>query len=342
MKNMKTILNFDLLYSKISGKWFIAAYVLILVSLPIAGLSPLYMRVAIMIMIYATLALALNLPTGYTGQVSLGHAAFFSIGAYTCTIVVTRLEVSFFVGLFAAAIVAGLAGLLLGLPSLRLSGAYLSIVTLGFAEITRMVAMEWESMTNGPMGIRDIPRPVIFGFELTNSNGGQYYLMLAIMVLVSIACYTIINSKIGRAFTAIREDELAATMMGIYTIYYKVLAFTLSAVISGLVGGFFAHFMRFIDPNSFTFDTSILILSIVIFGGMGTMRGMFVGALLLIAFPEALRFLDQYRFVFYGLILVLMMHFRPQGLLGWQSTLPYRMPKGVTYTPAQNGGEAGV
>lgn len=342
MKSVNSIWNLDAIYSKLSGKWFIAAYVLILISLPILGLNPLHMRIAIMIMVYATLAMGLNLPTGYTGQVSLGHAAFFSIGAYTSTIIVTRLDVSFFIGLLCAAIVAGVAGLLLGLPSLRLSGAYLSIVTLGFAEIIRMVAMEWESMTNGPMGIRNIPRPVLFGFELTNSNGGQYYLMLAIMVLVSIACYMVINSKIGRAFIAIREDELAATMMGIYTVHYKVLAFTLSAVISGIVGGFFAHFMRFIDPSSFTFDTSIMILSIVIFGGMGTMRGMFVGALLLIWFPEALRFLDQFRFVFYGLILVLMMHFRPQGLLGWQSTLPYRMPKGVTYVPASNGGGGGV
>lgn len=156
--------------------------------------------------------------------------------------------------------------------------------------------------------------------------------MLAIMLLVALFSHLIINSKIGRAFIAIREDELAATMMGIKTFYYKVLAFVLSAAISGLAGAFYAHFMRYIDPNSFTFDTSILILSIVILGGMGTLRGMFLGAILLVSFPEVLRPLEAYRFVMYGLVLVVMMHFRPQGLLGWQSHRPCRMPKGVDIT----------
>jgi branched-chain amino acid transport system permease protein len=309
--------------------FFITCAILVLLVIPYLGLPSFILRIHILIMVYAALALGLNLPTGYTGQVSLGNAAFFAIGAYTSALLVTNAGWGFFAALPVAALLAGAAGLLVGLPSLRLSGSYLSIVTLGFAEIVRMILINWHSMTNGPMGIRNIPRPFLFGMELSLRNGGAYYLMLVILLLTALACHLIVRSKIGRAFIAIKEDELAATMMGIRTVRYKVLAFVLSAIISGIVGGFYAHFMRYIDPNTFTFDTSILILSIVIFGGMGTLRGMFLGAILLISFPEVLRFLEEYRFVFYGLVLVLMMQFRPQGLLGWQSKLPYRFPRGV-------------
>ena len=326
MKNLlSSISPFVLKYQR----WFILGMIALLVIFPLLGFSSVTLRIAVMIMIYATLALGLNIPTGYTGQVSLGNSGFFSIGAYTSAVLVTTLGWSFFVTAPIAALFAGIAGLLLGLPSLRLSGSYLSIVTLGFAEIVKMVALNWQDVTQGPLGIKNIPRPSLFGIELSLQNYGAYYLILAIMLLVSLFCYLIINSKIGRAFLAIKEDELAATMMGIKTVRYKVLAFTLSALISGLAGAFYAHFMRYIDPNSFTFDTSILILSIVILGGMGTLRGMYLGAALLVSFPELLRFLEDYRFVVYGLILVVMMRFRPQGLLGWQSRNPYRMPKGV-------------
>lgn len=334
MKRERTAEKGDLL-ATVSGffeknqKLCILALILLLLALPWFGLPSIVLRILVMIMIYASLALALNIPTGYTGQVSLGNAGFFSIGAYTSAILVTTMGFSFFVSAPLAALLAGIFGLLLGLPSLRLSGSYLSIVTLGFAEIVKMVTLNWQSVTNGPMGIKNIPRPTLFGMELSLRNYGAYYLMLAILLLISLFCYLIIHSKIGRAFLSIKEDELAATMMGIKTVRYKVLAFTLSAILSGLVGAFYAHFMRYIDPNSFTFDTSILILSIVILGGMGTMRGMYLGAALLVAFPEVLRSLEAYRFVVYGLILVVMMRFRPQGILGWQSRSPYKLPKGV-------------
>ena len=323
------------LFSKVSAfaygkrKILLVLLIVILLAVPFMGFSNVVIRVLTSICIYSTLALGLNIPTGYTGQVSLGHSGFFAIGAYTAAILVSKAGLSFFIALPIAAVIAGFAGLLLGMPSLRLSGSYLSIVTLGFAEIVRMVVQNWVSLTNGPMGIKNISRPVLFGLELTLKNGGMYYLMLSILLLVSLVSYLVINSKIGRAFKSIKEDELAATMMGIKTTNYKVLAFTLSAIISGMAGAFFAPFMRYIDPNSFTFDSSILMLSIVILGGMGTMRGMYIGAILLISFPEVLRFLEEYRFVVYGLILVIMMHFRPQGLLGWQSRRPYQFPKGV-------------
>jgi branched-chain amino acid transport system permease protein len=311
------------------GAALIALLVLLCLALPLVPMPSYIKRIFILIMVYGTLAMGLNLPTGYTGQVSLGNSAFFAIGAYTSALLVTKAGFGFFSALPFAALLAGVFGLLVGLPSLRLSGSYLSIVTLGFAEIVRMVLTNWHSVTNGPMGVKNIPRPFLWGLELSLRNNGAYYLIFAILFFTTLLSYLVVRSKTGRAFIAIKEDELAATMMGIRTVYYKVLAFVLSAGISGVAGAFYAHFMRYIDPNSFTFDTSILILSIVILGGMGTLRGMYLGAILLVSFPEVLRFLDQYRFVFYGLVLVLMMHFRPQGVLGWQSKVPCRFPKGV-------------
>lgn len=307
----------------------------LLVGIPFFGLGQYIMRILVMIGIYAILGMGLNLLTGYTGQVSLGHAGFYAIGAYVSAILSLQFGVHFLVSCLSGAVVAALCGFLLGLPTLRLTGTYLSIVTLGFGEIVRMVLLNWESVTNGSLGIRNIPRPKFFGVELTLANNGMYYLTLVFLLLISFGCYLIVNSKIGRAFVSIKEDELAATMMGVRTTRYKVLAFVLSAFISGIAGAIYASMIRFIDPNSFTFDTSILIISIVIFGGMGTFRGVFLGAALLISFPELLRFMMDYRFVAYGLILVVMMRFRPQGLLGWQSQLPYRLPRGVLLKSGQ-------
>lgn len=299
----------------------------VLIGLPFMGFSQYVMRIFIMIGIYSVLALGLNILTGYTGQVSLGHAGFFAIGAYTSALLMLKLGANFFVAMLAGACLSALCGLLLGLPTLRLSGTYLSIVTLGFGEIVKMVTMNWDNVTNGTLGLKNIPKPKLFGTKLTLANNGLYYLMIAIVVLVTIACIMIIKSKTGRAMMAIKEDELAATMMGIKTTRYKVLAFVISAFITGIAGSYYASLIGFIDPNSFTFDVSTLIISVVILGGMGTIRGMFLGSAILIIFPEVSRFLMDYRFVVYGLILVLMMRFRPQGLLGWKSQMPYKMPK---------------
>jgi branched-chain amino acid transport system permease protein len=208
-----------------------------------------------------------------------------------------------------------------------LKGTYLAIVTLGFGEIVKMILINWDKVTNGTLGLRNIPRPEIFGLKLTLANNGIYYMMLVLVVLITLLCLLIVKSKIGRAFIAIKEDELAATMMGIKTTRYKILSFSISAFITGIAGAFYASMIGFIDPNSFTFDISTLIISIVILGGMGTIRGMFVGAAILIAFPEVSRFMMDYRFVVYGVVLVVMMRYRPQGLLGWKSQMPYKFPK---------------
>ena len=298
----------------------------LLLGMPLFGFNTFIMRVIIMIGVFAILGLGLNLLTGYAGLVSLGHAGFFAIGAYTSALLTIHTDLPFLLALVAAAGTSAAAGFLLGLPTLRLSGNYLTIVTLGFGEIVRMVIMNWGSVTNGTLGLRP-PRPVMFGMEFTFANHGFYYMMLALLLLTSLACHAIIRSRTGRAFLAIKEDEIAATMMGIRTTRFKILAFTLSALITGIAGSFYASLLPHIDHDTFIFDLSVLIISIVIVGGMGTMRGVYLGAIILISFPEVSRFLMEYRFVVYGLLLILMMRFRPQGILGWKSRLPYKLPK---------------
>ena len=291
-------------------------------------MTPANMRIAIMIILYAMLGMGLNVLTGYAGLVSLGHAGFYGIGAYVCALAMTKLNWPFWPSLLAAAVFAAFIGFLLGLPTLRLSGTYLSIVTLGFCEIVQMILKQWESVTNGNYGIRNIPKPYLFGMKLDMKNGGLFYLTLALCVLTGLACLAIKNSKSGRAFLAIKDDELAATMMGIRTSRYKILAFVISAFITGLGGGLYSVIANnYIEPNSFVFNTSIMILSVVIVGGLGTIRGMIFGSALLWLFPQVFRFLNEWRFVIYGVLLVVMMRFRPQGALGWQSTLPFRQSR---------------
>lgn len=312
---------------KINSKYINMILVLVLIVFPFIGTNTYHLRVLIMVFIYSILALGLNIITGYTGQLSLGNAGFFAIGAYASAIL-TKEGIPFIAAFLIAGVIAGIFGFLLGLPTLRLSGTYLAITTLGFGEIIRMILLNWDSVTNGPLGISRIPRPSILGYQLTLPNNGIYYFALIITLLVLLGNYTLINSKIGRAFISIREDELAATFMGVNTFNYKILAFVLSSFLSGIAGSLYAHLLGYIDPITFTFDTSIMIVSIVILGGMGSLKGMFIGAFLLVTFPEALRFLSEYRFLVYGAILVLMMRFRPQGICGGQNKNSFNLLKG--------------
>ena len=317
---------------------YLILYVLLIIVVPFLGISRVRMRLFVMIALYAMLGMGLNVLTGYTGQVSLGHAGFYGVGAYTCALLQVKLGVNFWVALLTSGLFAALIGFLLGLPSLRLSGTYLSIVTLGFCEIVQMILKQWESVTNGNYGVRNIPKPVIFGIELNLANGGYLVLIMILLLLTGLACLAIRKSNTGRAFFAIRDDELAASMMGIKTSRYKILAFVISAFITGIAGGFYSQLNGYIEPTNFVFNISILILSVVIVGGMGTIRGMVFGAALLQLFPEVFRFLNEWRFVIYGVLLVLMMHFRPQGALGWQSTQPYHLSKRAKALIEEKGG----
>lgn len=292
--------------------------------------SDYLVRVFSMVGIYMALAMALNMLTGYLGLMSMGHAGFVGVGAYTGAVLITR-----FTGwqiLTAApigAVIAGILGLVIALPAIRLSNSHLAIVTLGFGEIMRIVFLNWSSVTGGALGIKDIPKPIVFGYELTLQNKGYLYYIILLVFAFALISWAITHSKFGRAFAAIKHDPLAATMMGINIVNYKILAFVLSAMMCGFVGTFYAQMARYIDSNSFASDMSIMIVSILVTGGLGTIRGPILGALLLVTMPELFRFLEGYRFILYGLLLVLMMRFRSEGLLGWKSTLPYPLPKGM-------------
>lgn len=268
--------------------------------------------------LYALLAVGLNITVGYTGLLDLGYAAFYGIGAYVYALLSTGLGLSFWLGLPVGAAVAALFGFILGMITLRLRGDYLAIVTLGFVQIVYLVLNNWDSVTHGPNGILRIGRPRIAGLEL-NQPIHFYYLILVLLILAATAVDRLSRSQTGRAWMAIREDPVAAEAMGIDTTRMKVLAFMLGAGIAGAAGVAFAGKYTFISPGSFTFLGSVRILSMVVLGGMGSLPGAILGAFLLTLIPELLRGLANYRMLIFGAALVLMMIFRPQGLMGKRS-----------------------
>lgn len=273
------------------------------------------MRMGILTILYGGLALSLNLVSGFLGQVSLGHAAFLGIGAYTSALLSLHFGLSFPLTALAAVVLSAIFGVLLGLPALKLSGSYLAIVSMGFCEIIRLVELNWGALTRGPMGLTNIRRPVIFGMEI-RSGASFYYLCLVLVGIICILCTTLLRSYAGRAIKSIREDPIAASFMGINIFAWKVFVFSLSAGMVGLLGAFYAHYMRFIDPSVFNFDQSTSILCMVIVGGSGSVAGSFLGALLLSIVPELLRNLSGARMLIYGLVMAAMVVLRPQGILG--------------------------
>lgn len=266
-------------------------------------ISAYYLQILILVFINIVLAVSLNLVTGFTGQLSLGHAAFMGIGAYTSAILTLKAGLPFIAALLIGGIVAAIFGIIIGIPTLRLKGDYLAIATLGFGEIIRIVALNLK-ITGGTVGLRGIKQETTL------------LVVLIVLVLTIFTIRRIINSRIGRSFISIREDEIAAEAMGIETTKYKVLAFALAAFYAGIAGGLFAHFYRYINPNSFGFMRSIEIVSMVVLGGMGKISGSIIGATVLTAAPEILRPIAAYRQLIYGALLVIMMIVRPEGILG--------------------------
>lgn len=265
--------------------------------------------------LYALLAVGLNITVGSAGLLDLGYAGFYGIGAYVYGLLSTGIGLSFWLGLPLGGLIAAAFGVVLGMITLRLRGDYLAIVTLGFVQIIYLVFNNWDSVTNGPNGILNIGRPELPGFVLRQPIH-FYYLVLALLLLTVLAIYRLSHSQIGRAWIAIREDELAASAMGINTTQMKILAFALGAGIAGVAGVFFAAKYTFVSPESFTFLESVRVLSMVVLGGMGSLPGAILGAFLLTVLPELLRGLASYRMLIFGAALVVMMIFRPQGLLG--------------------------
>lgn len=272
--------------------------------------------------IFIILSTSLNLTVGFAGVLSLAHAAFYGIGAYCSALLSQKAHISFWFSALSGGIVAGLFGVLLGIPSLRLRGDYFAIATLGFGEIIRMVLNNWKSLTGGAFGIPGIPHPELFGFHF---NSPQRYLIIVLIFTAAsvFVIYRISNSPFGDVLRAIRDDETSAKALGRNTTSYKILALSIGAIFAGISGALYAHVVTYIDPTSFTLFESILILCMVVLGGMGSIKGSIVGAFALILIPEILRFLGlpsriagPFRQILYSMALILLVIFRPQGMWG--------------------------
>ena len=276
------------------------------------SISPYYYQIAIYIGINIILASSLNLINGFAGQFSLGHAGFMAIGAYTSSVITTGMGLSagdilslpaFFMALVCGGVVASIFGLMVGIPSLRLKGDYLAIVTLGFGEIIRVIIqnLDFLGAARGFTGI------------VKMSNFFWVYASAAILIFLT---HNLINSTYGKGFLAVRDDEIAAEAIGINATRYKVVAFVAGAFFAGIAGGLYAHFVTYINPSQFGFLRSFEIVVMVVVGGMGSIVGVILAAVLLTVLPEALRAIAQYRMVIYSLLLIVIMISRPQGLFG--------------------------
>jgi len=289
--------------------------VAILAVIPAVVTNLYYIQVLIFIGIYIILALSLNLLNGYVGLLSIGHAAFYGIGAYASAKLVMVVGLPFPLAMLGAGAVAGIFGYFIAKTTLRLSGIYMTLATLGFNMIFFLVLQNWMSFTNGPLGIMDIPPPSILGYVIETRI--QYYYLIFVLVLVTIgSMHRLMSCRFGRALVGIRENELAAETMGVNTTRYKIQAFVLAAFYAGIAGSYYAHFIKYISPDSFYIYESFILLAMLAFGGQGNLIGPVVGAAVLIIIPELFRFLQEYRMLVYGGVLIIMMLVRRQGLLG--------------------------
>ncbi len=268
-------------------------------------------------LIYVMLGLGLNIVIGLAGLLDLGYVAFYAVGAYSYALLNFHFGVGFWIALPLGGLLGALFGILLGFPVLRLRGDYLAIVTLGFGEIIRLILENWNDFSFGPSGIAGISRPGFFGIDMSLNTATTYvyFVLIGLVILTVFFVNRLQNSRIGRAWIALREDEIACQAMGIDKTRTKLTAFALGATWAGMAGVVFAAKTTFINPASFTFLESAIILSIVVLGGMGSIPGVILGALVLILLPEYLRAFSDYRMILFGGILVLMMVFRPQGLI---------------------------
>jgi branched-chain amino acid transport system permease protein len=295
--------------------------------LGVAGTAPLWvwnpyhLHTLIMAGIFAVLALSLNLLLGYTGQLSLGHAGFFGIGAYASALLTLRLEWSPWLGLLAAILLPALAGLAIGRLALKLRGAYFVLLTISFAGVVSLVSVNWMDLTNGPLGLPGIPPVELalpgLGAVSLRSKGAYYYLVFVTVILCYAACRRLIHSRPGRALVALRENEALAESVGIDGTHYLVLAAVISAGMAGAGGGLYAHYTRFVSPEVFLFTYTVTMVIMVVAGGKGTLAGPIVGAVVFTVLPEALRAVTswQWQMLLYGMLLIATLFFLPRGIV---------------------------
>jgi branched-chain amino acid transport system permease protein len=278
-------------------------------------LGPYALTLLFLVLLNVGLASSLNLITGYAGQVSIGHIAFYAIGAYTAALLSAGWGWSLWLTLPAAALVSFAAGLLIGAPSLRVEHDFLAIVTLGLGLVVQGLALNLE-FTGGPYGISGVRRLEWLGRP---AGPGTYAALAAVLAGTSVATvWRIRDSRLGTALMALRDDALAAEVAGIDTARYKVLAFALGGLFAGAAGGLYAHYATFVSPESFDLSASVAVLAMVVVGGLGTLGGPVLGAAVLTLLPELMRFTAAYRMLLYGLVLVAIMRYRPRGIVWWR------------------------
>ncbi len=303
--------------------WYLLLTIMILIA-PLA-MGVYWISLLILIGIFAIVALGLNLLTGYTGLISLGHAAFFAVGAYSSAILTSKFGVSFWLALPAAGVLSALLGIFIGLPALRLKGLYLAIATMGFGFIVEEFIIQWESVTNGVNGIQ-VLRPTIGSISFT-SDMSYYYLVFFTVIIMIIILRNILRTPTGRAFIAIRDSEVAAESVGVNLAIYKTAAFSISAFYTGIAGSLFAHFMSFIGPENFNLMVSISFLVMILVGGVGSVHGAIFGAIFITLLPELISLGKDYlptviagqaglQAAVFGLILIFFIRFEPLGLYG--------------------------
>ncbi|MBW7974641.1 high-affinity branched-chain amino acid ABC transporter permease LivM [Bradyrhizobium sp. BR 10289] len=323
------------------GRYLAPALLIFTLLVPVIFYNQRYiLDLAILVLTYVMLGWGLNVVVGLAGLLDLGYVAFYAVGAYSYGLLATNFGWSFWVCLPLAGILAAFWGVLLGFPVLRLRGDYLAIVTLAFGEIIRLVIINWQELTGGPNGVSGIPRPSFFGIPLDNSDDGLaaklgieyssthrivflFYLILALALLTNWVTIRLRRLPIGRAWEALREDEVACRALGINTTTTKLTAFATGAMFGGFAGAFFATRQGFISPESFTFQESALVLAIVVLGGMGSQLGVALAALAMIGGFELFRSLETYRMLVFGMAMVLIMIWRPRGLIGHRAPTVY-------------------
>ncbi|MCD6407340.1 branched-chain amino acid ABC transporter permease [Candidatus Aerophobetes bacterium] len=295
----------------LSGFLILTAFILIA---PLLVRNPYYIGILVFWGIYTLITIGLSLLIGYTGQISLGHAAFFGLGAYTSGILSTHFKLSPWLGLIAAVFIAAFVAFIIGAPALKLRGHYLAMATLAFGEIIYIVFNQWISLTGGPSGFGGIPRFCLGGFCL-ESDFTYYYFVWAIVLLAFLASLNLIHSRVGRALRSIHGSEIAANCMGVDTSGYKLKVFVLSGALGGLAGSLYAHFVTFLSPGTFSVMFSVVLLTMVAVGGMRNIWGAITGTAILTILPEYLRVFQDYDILIYGGVLLLIMIFLPEGLV---------------------------
>ena len=321
------------------------ALVLIALALPFAAPNEYVMGVIARICLYSILALGLNIVVGFAGLLDLGYVAFFGIGSYTYAFLASPqfgIHLPFWVALPAVVLTSAMFGVLIGAPTLRLRGDYLAIVTLGFGEITYILLINLDrpiNITGGPSGIISIDAPSFFGYTIAG-NTQYYYLFVALMGAALLASRRLRDSRIGWAWQAIREDELAAQAMGVNTVRAKLQAFATGAAIAGIGGSLLASWQRSVFPDNFLFTESVNILAMVILGGAGNLLGVILGATVIVAMPEVFRDFVLYRLFAFGILLMILMIFRPNGLLAFTPRQPPRITEEATVGAGGTGGDS--